>query len=322
MIPMTVHPSRGGFLRTAGISLSLGSLALLGLLTTGCSGGSGSAAVSPTIRTITRFTTIDGPGGGGTTINGISSNGAVVGFTTSNGVNANFLRSVNGAFTAVNVGDPAAGMVNGVNSGGMLVGVANNSAFTLANGTQTKLTPPGSASSIAFGLNESGAIVGQFVSGNTTPGFLDVNGTFTTINPTPNAMVTNVQGINNKGQAIGFYSTDGVHQHGFLYNIATQQVTLLPDPNTPRIVSGGLVLTQFLGINDNNEAVGYYQTNNGSQFGFLFNLATQTYTFLDAPQAAPVNSVQITQITGVTNTGEICGFFIDAQGVQHGFIAQ
>ncbi len=223
--------------------------------------------------------------------------------------------------TALNVGDAAAGMANGVNGGGTIVGVANNNGFVLANGKQTALTPPNSTSSIAFGVNDGGAIVGQFVAGATTPGFLDVNGTFTTINPTATAMVTNVQGINNRGQAIGFYSTDGMHQHGFLYNVNTKQITLLPDPSTARTASGGLFLTQFLGINDNGEAVGYYQTNNGSQFGFLFNLNTQTYAFLDDPQAAPVNGVQITQITGVTNSGEICGFFIDAQGVQHGFIA-
>jgi hypothetical protein len=287
-------------------------------LSYGCGSGSSTttAVVAPT-----RFTSIDGPGGGATTINGINNNGAVVGFTTNNGANANFQRSAAGAFTALNVGDTAAGMANGVNSGGAIVGVANNSAFVLAGGTQRALTPPGSTTSVAFGINDGGAIVGQYVAGNVTPGFLNQNGAFTTINPTTSATVTNVQGVNNRGQAIGFYSVDGVHQHGFLYNVNTKQVTLLPDPSTARTASGGLVLTQFLGINDNNEAVGYYQTNNGSQFGFLFNLATQTYTFLDDPQAAPVNGVQITQITGVTNSGEICGFFIDAQGVQHGFVA-
>jgi hypothetical protein len=43
-------------------------------------------------------------------------------------------------------------------------------------------------------------------------------------------------------------------------------------------VSGGLFLTQFLGINDLDMAVGYYQTNSGSQFGFLFDLNRMTYT--------------------------------------------
>lgn len=305
--------------RVSSLGLVCSGLSLMALLSAGCGGGGG--AVKTVIPTPTRFTVVDGPAGAPTTLNGISNGGTVAGLTQNNGVNSNFLRSPAGAFTPLSLGDAAAGMANAVNSAGTVVGVANNIAFVLANGAQTALTLPGATSSVALGINDSGVIVGQSVVGAKTPGFVDVNGTFTAINPTANAVVTNVQGVNNKGQAIGFYSADGVHQHGFLYNISTQQVTLLPDPSTPRIVSGGLTLTQFLGINDKNEAVGYYQTNNGSQFGFLFNLATQTYTFLDAPQAAPVNNVQITQITGVTNSGEICGFYIDAAGVQHGFTA-
>lgn len=289
------------------------------LLTSGCGGGGGSAT-PVTIKTPMTFTTIDGPGGGATTINGISNTAAAVGFTTAGGANANFLRSAGGAFTPLNLGDPAAGMANAVNSVGTVVGVAGGSAFVLAGGRQAALTPPGSTASVAFGINDGGTVVGQFTASANTPGFVDVGGSFKTVSPAT-ATVTNVQGVNSRGQAIGFFSADGVHQHGFLYDVNSQAVTTLPDPSTARTQSGGLVLTQFLGINDNGEAVGYYQTNNGSQFGFLFNLATKTYTFLDDPQAAPVGGVQITQITGVNNAGDICGFFIDAGGTQHGFTA-
>lgn len=304
--------------------------AAVGVLSTGCSNGGGSASskstntgsTSTTTTTTTPvFTTLDGPAGSPTTVNGINNNGTIVGFTTNNGVNSNFLRSAGGSFTSLNLGDPAQGMANGVNINNMIVGVANNNAFLINNGKQQTLTPPGSSSSIAFGINDSGVIVGQYVNGSVTPGFVYQNGSFVTVNPTTNAMVTNVQSVNNSGIAAGFYSTDGMHQHGFLYNVATKQTTLLPDPSTARTQAGGLFLTQFLGINDKGVAVGYYQTNNGSQFGFLFNTATNTYTFLDDPSAAPVNGVQITQITGIDNSGMICGFYIDANGVQHGFTA-
>lgn len=315
-------------LRNNGLGIvALLSAITVGVLSAGCGTGNGAATPAAAKITATQvvkvpasFTTIDGTGGSPTTINGISNNGALVGFTTNNGVNSNFLRDAAGSFVPLSIGDPA-GMANGVNKSNAVAGVANNNGFLLANGTQTVLLPSGAQSAIAFGINDAGVIVGQYTAAGKTPGFVLVNGSFTPINPTAAATVTNVQGVNNKNQAIGFYSADGVHQHGFLYNIATQQVTLLPDPSTPRIVAGGLVLTQFLGINDNGEAVGYYQTNNGSQFGFLFDLNTNTYTFLDDPLAAPVNGVQITQITGVANTGEITGFYIDANGVQHGFLA-
>ena len=296
-------------------------LGMLAAVLTGCGGSSHSSSGASGIKTPALFTTVDRPGHV-TTINGISSSGTLVGFTEvgEEVQNANFTRSSSGTFTVLDLSDPFAGMATAVNAAGTVVGVANGTAFTLTGTTLTPLTPPGSTASVAYGISDSGTIVGQFTSGTQMPGFVLTGTTFKTVAP-PTATVTSLQGVNNHGQAIGFFSADGVHQHGFLYNVGTQAYTVLPDPSTSRIQSGGLTLTQFLGLNDNNEAVGYYQTNNGSQFGFLFNLSTQTYTYLDEPLAAPVGGVQVTQITGVSNSGEICGFFIDAAGTQHGFFA-
>lgn len=300
--------------------IPLGMLAAATALT-GCGGSSHSSSSTPGIKTPMLFTTVDRPGHA-TTINGISNNGTLVGLTMvgEEVQNADFTRSSSGIFTALDLSDPFAGMATAVNAAGTVVGVANGIAFTLTGTTLTLLTPPGSTASAAFGISDGGTIVGQFTSGTQMPGFVLTGTTFKTVAP-PTATVTNLQGVNNQGQAIGFFSADGVHQHGFLYNVSTQAVTVLPDPSTSRIQSGGLALTQFLGLNDNNEAVGYYQTSNGSQFGFLFDLSTQTYTYLDEPLAVPVGGVQVTQITGVANSGEICGFFIDAAGTQHGFFA-
>jgi hypothetical protein len=58
-----------------------------------------------------------------------------------------------------------------------------------------------------------------------------------------------------------------------------------------------------------------------SQHGFLYNTTTQGYLFLDDPSAA-TSGLSITQITGVNNSGEIAGFYVDAAtGLQRGFIA-
>jgi uncharacterized membrane protein len=290
----------------------------------------GLAAAQPTSADTTyQFTTIDGPGdhAGGTTINGIDNLGDVVGFSANAdaSVLTNFVRDPGGNFTMLDLGAPTA-MANGINTGGAVVGGAGTDALLLVNGELSTLPAPNpgkTISEVAFGINDAGSIVGQYQDSATgkTPGFVDVAGIFTIINPVPDAMVTNVQGLNNRGQAIGFYSKDGMHQHGFTDDLTTGQVTLLPDPSTPRTAKDGLMLTQFLGINDNYQAVGYYQTNNGSQFGFLFDLKTQSYTFMDAPQAAPVKDVQITQITGINDGNELSGFYIDAGGAQHGFVA-
>jgi uncharacterized membrane protein len=213
-------------------------------------------------------------------------------------------------------------MANGVNASGAVVGVADSAAIELLKGAPTKLAPPGAMSSAALGISDDGVIVGQLVDASgKTPGFVDMGGTFTTVQPTAKSMVTNVQGINDMGVAIGFYSEDGTTQHGFVYDTASGTTTLLADPSTPRTAKGGLVLTQFLSINDSGQAAGYYQTTDGSQYGFVYDVASMTYRFLDHPKAAPVMGVQVTQITGIDDSGEIAGFFVDAAGAQHGFVA-
>ncbi|MGZ5546107.1 MAG: PEP-CTERM sorting domain-containing protein, partial [Limisphaerales bacterium] len=273
------------------------------------------------------FTSFDGPGnnGGGTTVNGINNIGAVVGFSTDNAANptlfTNFIRNPDGTFTVLSiVGDPLA-KANGINNAGTVVGgTSNGTAFQLSGGTLTTLPNVNgtTASQTAFGINNSGSVVGQYSDNatGTTPGYLLSGGTYTTLNPVANAAVTNAQGVNNNGLVTGFYSTDGVHQHGFFYNSTTQLLSLVADPNV-----SNLVLTQFLGLNDNGLAVGYYQLPDGSQHGFLYNIATGTYTFLDDPNAA-TSGLSITEITGINDSGEIAGFYVDAAtGLERGFIA-
>ena len=81
------------------------------------------------------------------------------------------------------------------------------------------------------------------------------------------------------------------------------------------------MFSQVLGINDKGIAVGYYGDSTTSQHGFLYNTHTGQYTFLDDPSEAFTNGVEVTQITGITNSGEITGFYSDANGVFHGFVA-
>jgi hypothetical protein len=276
---------------------------------------------------IYNFTSFDGPGNnaGGTTVNGINNNGVAVGFSSDNAATptlfTNFIRNSDGSFSVLSPGGDPLAMANGINDSLTVAGGASNgTAFTLAGGVLTTLPHVNltTVTQTAFGINGGDLIVGQFTdsSTGTTPGYLLNGSTFTILNPVVNAAVTNAQGVNNNGLVTGFYSTDGVHQHGFFYNSATSSFTLPADPNIPN-----LVLTQFLGINDLGLAVGYYQLPDGSQHGFLYDTTTQGYTFLDDPSAA-VSGLSITQITGINNAGEIAGFYVDAtSGFQRGFVA-
>ena len=79
----------------------------------------------------------------------------------------------------------------------------------------------------------------------------------------------------------------------------------IADPTIPAVPGepgATFVFSQILGINDNGIAAGQY-------------------TFLDDPSAQFNNGVEVTQSTGITNLGEITGFYSDANGVFRGFVA-
>lgn len=281
----------------------------------------GSTATSQLDINPLQFTTFDGPPSSPTTINGISNKNFPVGFTTQNGVNSNFIFVNNNLFIPLPLTDPA-GSLNALNSNALGVGVNNGKAFFETNAVIQYLPIPGAITSVAFGVNDYGFKVGQYTRADgKTPGFVEVNGVITTLIPVPTATVVNAQGINNNGIVVGFYSINGVNQFPFTYNINTKKFTFPANPSTARTATMGLVLTQFLGVNDAGNVCGYYQTNNGSQFGLVYNLASGKYTFYDPPQAAPVNGVQITQLVGISNN-EIAGFYIDAAGLMHGLLAK
>ena len=222
-------------------------------------------------------------------------------------------------------------MAFGVNSAGTVVGTdGNGNAFTLVGGTQTNFIPLGGTAAAAFGINDKGQIVGQSTLAATTPGFVQTApNTFVTINAPSGPDTVNAQGINNHGLIVGFYvGTDG-QDHGFMANLADVHNgvltgTAIADPTIPPVAGepgATFVFSQILGINDQGLAVGYYGDSTTSQHGFLYDTLTGKYTFLDDPNVAFSNGVEVTQITGINNFGELTGFYSDANGVFHGFVA-
>jgi probable HAF family extracellular repeat protein len=290
-----------------------------------------------------QFLNHDGPNpgtnaGAGTNLNGISNAGTAVGFTIDNNGNfANFTTNPMKSRMAgvLNINGSMKAMAFGINSAGTVVGTdGNGNAFELGRrGGVKTFIPNGAMSATAFGINDQGAIVGQYVTSTATPGFVMNGKSVVTINAPSGPNTVNAQGINNKGQVVGFYvGTDG-QDHGFMANanvragknaMPTITGTAISDPTIPSVPGepgATFVFSQILGINDKGIAVGYYGDSTTSQHGFLYNTHTGTYTFLDDPSEAFNNGVEVTQITGITNSGEITGFYSDANGVFHGFVA-
>jgi hypothetical protein len=289
-----------------------------------------------------QFTNLDGPNAGtnanaGTNLNGIASNGTAVGFAIDNDGNfhnftTNPLKGRTATATLLNINGSTTAMAFGVNSGGTVVGAdGNGNAFALSkDGTLKTFIPNGGMSATAFGINDEGTIVGQYVTANATPGFIRENdNTFITINAPSGPNTVFAQGINNHGLVVGYYvGTDG-QDHGFMANEKDAQNgvltgTPIADPTIPTVAGepgATFVFSQVLGVNEHGIAVGYYGDSTMSQHGFFYNTKTGAYTFLDDPSEAFNNGVEVTQITGITDSGEIAGFYSDANGVFHGFVA-
>jgi hypothetical protein len=286
-----------------------------------------------------RFLNFNGPNAGtnagaGSNENGISNSGRVVGFdidTDGNLHNFTVNPLLSPKVNELNINGSTNAMALGINFEGVVVGNdGNGNAFFLSNGNVHTFIPLGGSAATAFGINDFNTIVGQFTDGDVTPGFILPNPhTAIRIDAPSGPDVVNAQGINNFGLVVGFYvGTDG-NDHGFIARERDARFgeltgTPVADPTIPPVAGepgATFVFSQILGINDEGIAVGYYGDSTLSQHGFLYNTHTGQYTFLDDPSEAFNGSVEVTQITGINDFGEITGFYSDANGVFHSFVA-
>ena len=110
---------------------------------------------------------------------------------------------------------------------------------------------------MARGINDAGQIVGDFQDSTTMHGFLDVGGSFTTID-VPGARSTSAQGINDAGQIVGYF-IDSTGDHGFLDTGGSFTVIDVP----------GASFTSAQGINDAGQIVGTFESSFAVEHGFL-----------------------------------------------------
>ena len=116
---------------------------------------------------------------------------------------------------------------------------------------------------------------------------------------------TQAQDVNNSGDIVGWYgASDGTH--GFLYSGGTY--TALTHS------AAGTVNTFAEGINNQGQIVGYYQDADLHYHGFVYNEGS--YINFDVSAVTPANETDYggTFLTGITDSGEIVGYFYNSQG--------
>jgi uncharacterized membrane protein len=265
------------------------------------------------------LSSIDFPGGTLTTARGIDNHGVIVGSYRITPprhalliTGGNFIPLEPGSVLATHFSEAFRS-----NDRGDVVGYYSDDngfahGFLLSGGVLTTLDFPGAGQTFAFGINESGAIVGEWdvldALGNVLAyhGWIFKDGTFSQID-VPGAVDTAVTGINPAGDMVGIWDSDVASPFGHGFVLSKNEFVSFDFP--------GATVTQANDINASGHIVGTYLDAAGAQHGFL--AVGATFTTIDFPGAA------LSAAWGINSAGQIVGTYrITAPDVPHGFIAQ
>ena len=179
-------------------------------------------------------------------------------------------------------------------------GSVTASQSPLADEGYTRIDMPGAATTVAFGINDDGVIVGRYLAAGRTHAFVrSPDGQLTTID-FPGAGFTVAGGLNNRGDILGWYTLPAAPavRHGFV--LRGGEFTSFDPP--------GSVFTNPLGINDRGDIVGRYCTNglcrepgNGDFHGFL--LRDGVFTNIDVPGSNETNAFDINDSEEILGSG-------------------
>ena len=166
----------------------------------------------------------------------------------------------------------------------------------------------GATDTIPLGINNAGNLAGAIIlSGGTQLAFGSVNGRVVTF-AVPDATATFAYQLNTANQIIGYYIDGNGIAHGYMRDTTGNLTFPIDVPG-----SNG---TMLLGNNDLNWGVGSYTSPfTLGTHGFYFITPDDIHTF-DYPGATS------TSLTGINRQGIACGYFVDAIGFTHGFVAQ
>jgi hypothetical protein len=226
-----------------------------------------------------------------------------------------------------------------------------NSAQTQVTGINNEPVP----GTVGFYIDASGNNFGFF---NKNGNFVSVKNPHTGVSG--GIMTNQLLGINDNAQAAGFYLDAAGNSHGYIYDVKAKtftelslpfggvvsvQATGINDSGTicgfyvdKKNVTRGFLGTQgnfvsvsapgaaksltFLGSDNNGLAVGATTGGAGVSHGFVYQISSGTFTFVDVPGASdqPAFGVSGVTVNGVNDNGDLVGFFSDGTHV-NGFAA-
>jgi probable HAF family extracellular repeat protein len=171
-----------------------------------------------------------------------------------------------------------------------------------------------------LGINNRDQIAGYFGSGakgHPNKGYvlnLSPNGSSFQNENFPLGVQTQVIGINDTGVTVGFWSTQNkknMSDNNFGFYDVNGQFHNVVYPGSLRSKPP---VTQLLGVNDADIAVGFFNGPQGNAHAFEFSIRGHWFRRLHIPGAVSSTA------TGINNRGEIVGFFTTKSGATKGFV--
>jgi hypothetical protein len=265
----------------------------------------------------------DPPGSTNTISNGINGSGVMTG-SYHDTHDYGFIREANGDFITFDASYGGSGFGTypyAISDSGEVAGGSYDSShdehsfLRQSNGTITNFDPPGAESDTAYGIGPNGEVIGSATINGTAYGYIrDQSGTITTFSAPGSVNGTYPASINRSGQIAGIYYGRENSSHGFVRDQFGHFTTFT--------VSGGVCgASQYAivtSINDAGEVAGYTVTSHNCATGFLHKPESGV-TFFRAPDAGGAFNAG-TYAGGLNDSGTVEGFYIDAEGVFHGYV--
>jgi probable HAF family extracellular repeat protein len=221
-------------------------------------------------------------------------------------------------FTVVNPpGSFYINAANGINDSGAIVGQTLSGAFLYSNGVYSYPTYPGSPYTIPFAINNANQIVGNYLdSAGVQHAYISSGGNYQTIDPPVDPSALTASA--NSINNHGQVVVSNADAFGNLTNYLYANGQFTPLAALPNTASA-------YGINDADTIVGTF--NDPSGLGYLphgFILQGGQFTQLDDPNAGESfsNFFSGTTVTAINDNGEIVGYYADVNNNIHGFIYQ
>jgi uncharacterized membrane protein len=208
-------------------------------------------------------------------------------------------------FTSVMYSQGVSTGLQAINAKGVSVGNYSDSdgnlhCFILDKTKYTFLNAPGAQQTNCWGINKSGEVVGDTITGNAEVAFIYAKHKFTTL-PLPDSSNGAVAyGINDAGTIVGTYVDSANNQHGFTYSATSTTSFDVP----------GAFATAGIAINAKGELTVQAYDSDGNAYSYL--LSNGAYLSLNFPQS------QATYVHSINDAGLIAMGWVDTNGQEHG----